>query len=128
MEFAYTKESKKTVREAIHALEASLSEEAFGVLWTFNIKEKLEERGYGLEEDFTVLEVCNPKEAERVIKENKLVGYFLPCKMVVYKDNGVTKIGMPKPSALMNMFDNQEIKEMAEDIENRLITCIDKSV
>ncbi|RID82800.1 DUF302 domain-containing protein [Mesobacillus zeae] len=44
-----------------------------------------------------------------------LVGYFLPCKIVVYEDNGKTKIGMPKPTVLMAML----------DIEKRLIGCID---
>ncbi|WP_174733486.1 DUF302 domain-containing protein [Mesobacillus harenae] len=128
MSFHYTVETNKTINEAIEILEANLKEEAFGVLWTFNIKEKLEEKGFSLDEEFYVLEVCNPKEAERVIKENKLVGYFLPCKIVVYKENGATKIGMPKPTALISMIDNLQLKEMAADIEDRLITCMDKSV
>lgn len=126
MDFHYTVETYKSIEESIQFLEASLKQESFGVLWTFNIKEKLEERGFSLEEPFFVLEVCNPQEAERVIKENKLVGYFLPCKIVVYKDNGTTKIGLPKPTALINMLDNNELKEMAKDIEKRLIHCIEK--
>ncbi|WP_053362233.1 DUF302 domain-containing protein [Bacillus sp. FJAT-27251] len=121
LDFHYTVETNKY-------LEANLKNESFGVLWTFNIKEKLEEKGFSLEDPFFVLEVCNPKEAERVLKENKLVGYFLPCKIVVYNDNGVTKIGMPKPTALISMLDNNQLKEMAMDIENRLIHCIEKTV
>ncbi|WP_312859713.1 DUF302 domain-containing protein [Peribacillus huizhouensis] len=31
-----------------------------------------------------VLEVCNPNEAQRGFNENKMAGYFLPCKIVVY--------------------------------------------
>lgn len=128
VDFHYTLETGKTIEESIESLETSLKKESFGVLWTFNIKEKLEEKGFSLDEPFFVLEVCNPEEAERVIKENKLVGYFLPCKIVVYKDNGTTKIGLPKPSALINMLDNNELKEMAKDIEKRLIDCIEKAL
>jgi uncharacterized protein (DUF302 family) len=128
LNFHYTVETNKSLEKAMQDLEANLKNESFGVLWTFNIKEKLEEKGFSLENPFFVLEVCNPKEAERVLKENKLVGYFLPCKIVVYNDNGVTKIGMPKPTALISMLDNNELKEMAMDIEKRLIQCIEKTV
>jgi uncharacterized protein (DUF302 family) len=128
LEFHFTLETNKTVEQAIQSLETNLKEEGFGVLWTFNIKDKLEEKGFNLEEEFFVLEVCNPKEAERVIKENKLVGYFLPCKIVVYKEGGSTKIGMPKPTALMSMIENQALKAMAADIEQRLIGCMEKSI
>ncbi|SEN90921.1 Uncharacterized conserved protein, DUF302 family [Mesobacillus persicus] len=127
MEFHFTLETNKTVDQAIQSLETNLKEEGFGVLWTFNIKDKLEEKGFSLDEEFFVLEVCNPKEAERVIKENKLVGYFLPCKIVVYKENGQTKIGMPKPTALISVIDNPQLQEMAKDIEVRLISCLEKS-
>jgi uncharacterized protein (DUF302 family) len=128
MNFAYTVESEKSIEEAITALEAHLKGEKFGVLWTFDIKEKLEEKGFHLEEEFKVLEVCNPQEAERVLKEDKMAGYFLPCKIVVYKESGKTKIGLPRPSVLISMMESQNLKEMASDIEKRLIACLDKSV
>ncbi|UOE53042.1 DUF302 domain-containing protein [Cytobacillus oceanisediminis] len=128
MNFAYTIETEKSIEEAITALETHLEDEKFGVLWTFDIKEKLEEKGFHLEEEFKVLEVCNPQEAERVLKEDKIVGYFLPCKIVVYKEGGKTKIGLPRPSALISMIDNQNLKEMATDIEKRIIACLEKSV
>lgn len=128
MNFDYTVESEKSIEEAIAALETHLKEEMFGVLWTFDIKEKLEEKGFHLDEEFKVLEVCNPQEAERVLKEDKIVGYFLPCKIVVYKESGKTKIGLPRPSVLMSMMESQKLKEMASDIEKRLIACLDKSV
>lgn len=126
--FDYTVETNKNIKEAISSLEKSLKEEKFGVLWMFDIKEKLQEKGLDFEHDYLVLEVCNPHEAERVLKHNLLVGYFLPCKIVVYNDNGKTKIGMPRPTALINLVNNNEIKKLAKDIEERLVNCINKSV
>jgi uncharacterized protein (DUF302 family) len=125
--FHYTVETKKTVAEAISSLEESLMEEKFGVLWNFDVKGKLNEKGLEYDNEFTVLEVCNPKEAQRVLNEEILVGYFLPCKIVVYNEEGKTKIGMPKPSALIEMVDNEKLKDIALEIEGRLISCIDKS-
>ncbi len=126
--FHYTVSTNKGLEEAVESLEASLKEEQFGVLWNFDLKEKLNEKGLEFEQDFRILEVCNPKEAQRVLNENTLAGYFLPCKMVVYVEEGTTKIGMPKPSSLTAMVEDENIQAMASDIEERLIACMDKSV
>ncbi|USK61819.1 DUF302 domain-containing protein [Peribacillus asahii] len=125
--FDYTVATDKNIEEAIQSLEESLKEEKFGVLWKFDIKEKLQEKGLEFNKKFQVLEVCNPHEAQRVLNENEMAGYFLPCKIVVYEDTGQTKIGMPKPTALISLLNDEKMKQFAKDIEDRLITCIDKS-
>jgi uncharacterized protein (DUF302 family) len=126
--FDYTVETTKSIDEAISSLEESLKEEQFGVLWQFDIKDKLQEKGLDFDQSYRVLEVCNPHEAQRVLTQNQMVGYFLPCKIVVYDDQGTTKIGMPKPSALISMVNDDSLKELAGDVEKRLIHCIDKSI
>src|SRR5690625_2072556 len=83
--FHYTVETDQTVEQAIESLENSLKEEKFGVLWQFDIKDTLQKKGFEFDQSYQVLEVCNPKEAQRILSENKLVGYFLPCKIVVYR-------------------------------------------
>lgn len=126
--FHYTVETTKPMNEAIQSLEENLKEESFGVLWQFNVEETLKNKGFELEHPFTVLEVCNPKEAQNILSANQLVGYFLPCKIVVYEDNqGKTKIGMPKPTTLIQMVEDDSILEVAANIEQRLKACIDKS-
>lgn len=125
--FHYTVESQKTFEEAIDSIEVSLKEEGFGVLWKFNIPETLAKKGVELDKEFMVLEVCNPHEAKRVLSENSLVGYFLPCKIVIYKEQNQTKIGMPKPSSLIGLLSDENLIEVAKDIETRLIRCIDQA-
>ena len=126
--FDYTVVTDKNMENAIQSIEESLKEEKFSVLWKFDIKEKLQEKGLDFQKEFKVLEVCNPQEAFRVLNENEMAGYFLPCKIVVYEDSGKTKIGMPKPSALISLLNDEKMKQFARDIENRLISCIDKSI
>jgi len=126
--FDFTVETDKNMDAAIKDLETTLKEEKFGVLWTFDIKEKLQEKGLEFEKEFRVLEVCNPGEAQKVLNENEMAGYFLPCKIVVYEKNGKTKIGMPKPTSLISMLHDDKLEQFAKDIENRLIECINKSV
>ena len=128
MQFDYTVETKNNIQTAISFLEETLKEEKFGVLWEFDIKGKLQEKGLEFNQDYKVLEVCNPHEAQRILSENQMVGYFLPCKIVVYSDQGKTKVGMPRPTALVSMVNDDKIKELAKDIEQRLMGCIDKSI
>jgi uncharacterized protein (DUF302 family) len=124
--FHYTVTSSKSIEDIITSLEAVLKEEKFGILWKLNLKEKLQEKGVDLDKEFVVLEVCNPHEAKRFLTANILVGYFLPCKIVVYKEDGDSKIGMPKPTSLISMVADSELEAIAKDIENRLIGCIEK--
>lgn len=123
--FHHTIDVSLSLEKVIPKLEESLKSEQFGVLWQFDIREKLQEKGVDFNQKFVVLEVCNPKEAKRVLEEETLAGYFLPCKIVVYEENGQTKIGLPKPTALICMVNNEQLKEIAADIEKRLIKCID---
>ncbi|MDE5413489.1 DUF302 domain-containing protein [Alkalihalobacterium chitinilyticum] len=126
--FHYTVETNQSVKETIKRLEANLLEDKFGVLWEFDVQQKLNQTGLEFDQSFTVLEVCNPQEAKRVLDNNKLVGYFLPCKIVVYTEDQKTKIGMPKPTALIQTVNDIELNQIAQDIEERLIASIDKSI
>lgn len=125
--FHYTISTDKTPEQAIAALTERLKEEKFGVLWQLNLQEKLREKGEDMDQAYHILEVCNPAEAKRVLAEDALTGYFLPCKLAVYEDGGGTRIGMAKPTALIGLAGNEKLASIAADIERRLIACVDKS-
>lgn len=126
--FHYTVQTDKTITDAISTVQKNLQEEKFGVLWEFNVKETLENKGFGLDRPFVVLEVCQPKVAQEVLAKNRSVGYFLPCKIVIYEDDqGKTNIGLLRPTVLMNMLGDETLTAFAETIENTLKTVIDKS-
>lgn len=74
-----------------------------------NMQEKLKEKRIDFNQRYHILEVCNPIEAKRLLEENSIVGYCLPCKIAVYYDDeGNTKIGLPKPMALIGMTRSDE--------------------
>ncbi|TCP52671.1 uncharacterized protein (DUF302 family) [Tumebacillus sp. BK434] len=123
--FHYTVETTKTLDEATAAIEASLKDHKFGVLWQLDLPAKLQEKGVDFTTPYRVLEVCNPVEAKRVLEQNLLVGYFLPCKIVVYQDGDTTKIGLPKPSALMGVLQDPALESIAQGVEETLIRAIE---
>lgn len=107
--FHYTISTNKTVEQAIADLTDNLKKEQFGVLWQLDMKGKLHEKDVELDMKYHILEVCNPSEAQKVLSENPLVGYFLPCKLAVYEEGESTKIGMPKPTALIGLVENEKL-------------------
>jgi uncharacterized protein (DUF302 family) len=126
--FHYTVDSSRSISDTIQALEQSLAAEQFGILWQLNIKDTLHKKGYDYGREYVVLEVCNPQIAHLVLSKNHMVGYFLPCKIVVYEEDGKVKVGMPKPSVLINMVGDHDLKVVAQDVENRLKKCIEQAI
>lgn len=124
--YHYTVSAKGDVKDIVLRIEDLLKEKGFGVLWSFNIKEKLNNKGLEWENDIINLEVCNPFEAKKVLDKNIFASYFLPCKITVLKDGNDIKIGMIKPSYLIQMIGDEELKEQAIEIENELIEVIQK--
>ncbi|MGH4119593.1 DUF302 domain-containing protein [Clostridium sp.] len=128
MSIKYEVKSGKSFDEAVESLKKSLSENKFGVLFELNFKDKLKEKGLEFDSNFKILEVCNPVQAQEVLNRNIEIGYFLPCKMVVYEKEGSIYIGMIKPTELIQMIGSEEIIALAKDIENVLKKSIDAAV
>lgn len=120
--------TKKSLDQALTDLKENLQKHKFGVLWELNLKEKLKEKGQEIKDDLIVLEVCNPAHAKDLLEVNAQVGYVLPCKMVVRKENDRTFIGMTSPYTLINYFDDDTMNKIALEVKNTLETVIEETV
>lgn len=125
MNINYEVKTEKNFEEALESLKESLGKHNFGVLWELNFKDKLQEKGLDFDRNFKILEVCNPKQAQEVLNKNIEVGYFLPCKMVVYEDKDSVIMGMVNPTAFIGMMDDAELSTIAIQVENSLKAAID---
>jgi uncharacterized protein (DUF302 family) len=113
--------SKDDLLTTVDKVKVALKENGFGTLYELNFKDKFLEHGLDYPNDFFVLEVCNPSYARKILEISKDVGYFLPCKVVVYEDDGV-KIGMIKPSEMLHMItDKSEAVDIAKEVESILM-------
>lgn len=115
----YTVPTTKDVTGAMAAVESALKGEKFSVLWHLDINEKLQEKGLEPGPAFHVLEVCSAPRAKEALSTNQQVGYFLPCKIVVYADanqNGETQIGILKPELMMNLLGDKRLEPLAEEV------------
>jgi uncharacterized protein (DUF302 family) len=79
-----------------------------------------------LPQECRILDVCNPKQAARVLTADMGMNVALPCRVSVYEDGGQTRIGMVKPTAMLaSLSDAPELKRVAEDVELAITRMID---
>jgi len=80
--------TKKEIIE--NEIEAKAKEVGFGVLNTYNFTKILESKGFPIEKEITVFELCNPKGAHDALTNIAEISVYLPCRLSVYEENGKT--------------------------------------
>jgi uncharacterized protein (DUF302 family) len=110
------------VQTALQKLKDALKENRWGVLGDIDVKAVLKEK-LGVEtEEYHILDVCNPRFADRGLKASKEAGLVLPCKMAVYADRGRTNVGLYLPTKQLpaELQGVPELKRLSEEAESSL--------
>ncbi len=129
MNFTYTVKTEQSVTHAVQSVKKTLMENGFGTLWELDVPAKLKEKGAEYQGEAVILEVCNPHHAKNALESNPQVIYFLPCKIVVFKDNqAATSIGMMLPSVMMEVLQDPALHSFALEVEETLRKAIDQAV
>jgi uncharacterized protein (DUF302 family) len=97
----YVVSTAKNPADASRDLEASVQKHHFGVLHVHDLKETLTRKGYPLEPECRIFEVCNPQQASRVLERDLRLNMALPCRISVYTEGGETRIGMIEPERML---------------------------
>ncbi|GIT99108.1 MULTISPECIES: DUF302 domain-containing protein [unclassified Sulfurovum] len=83
----------KTHRDIIDIkskLEAKAKEVGFGVLGSYEFKKILENKGFPIERDIVVYELCNPGGAQQALSTIPEISVYLPCRLSIYREDGLT--------------------------------------
>ena len=124
----YVVETKKPFDVAVKDLEEAVKRNRFGVLHVHDLKATLKEKGIDFPNDCKILEVCNPHRATEVLNHDMTVNLALPCRISVYQEGGKVKIGMVRPTALLNLFPGADkLRLVAEEVERETIKMIDEA-
>lgn len=125
--FEYTVETNKDLDSIVNDLKTSLKEKGFGVMAVLDFKAILREKGLEFNDEYRLLEVCNPKAAKSALETDPKVGLLLPCTIAVYKENRKTKVSLLKPTKLLEILPNEKLKSLGKDIEPQLKETIDNA-
>jgi uncharacterized protein (DUF302 family) len=124
----YVTDTPKDVATATRDLEEAVKRNKFGVLHVHDLQKTLKEKGVDFPNACRILEVCNPQRAVQVLTENMGMNMALPCRISVYQEQGKTKIGMIRPTALLALFPGAaDLKTVAEDVERETMRMIDEA-
>ncbi|WKD85256.1 hypothetical protein KCTC32516_00596 [Polaribacter huanghezhanensis] len=123
--YGYRKKVKATFIDAIEQTKQALKNDGFGVLTEIDIKNTLKNKLNVEMENYTILGACHPPSAYQSIQSEIEIGLMLPCNVIVYQKNDAVFVSAIMPTVAMGMIENNELGNVALDIEKRLKLVID---
>ena len=127
MSFTHTVKTQKNIDDVITTITENLKEIGFGVLETLDFKKILSDKGLEFSSNYKLMEVCHPNLAKQVLEANPDLGLLLPCTIAVYQKNDENFISLAKPTSLLAMASDNNLKFSGEEIESNLIKIIENS-
>ena len=109
----------------LDAVKTQLTEKAkqlgFGVLGSYEFKKILTEKGFDIEQDITVYELCNPAGAQEALNNVPDISVYLPCRLSVYEEKGVTTLST---IGIEDMLQNIEVDDVFKKHMNAIFQNI----
>ena len=103
-----------------------LQKEGFGIVTQFDVNKALKEK---LDVDFRpyrIMGACNPTFALKSIEAEDKIGTILPCNVMLQEVEGGTEIAIINPIAMVSGIDNDAMKSIAEQINEKMHRVIDQ--
>ncbi len=123
----YIVESTKPLTRGAADLEQATVSNKFGVMGVYDLKQKMAEKGVTFERECRIFEVCNPGQAKKVLDRNIQISTALPCRISLYEEGGRTKLATIKPTEMLGLFHNPELKNVAEEVEATMIRIMEEA-
>lgn len=127
MSYGFKKELEIEFNQAVDSVRESLKNEGFGILTEIDVKATLKEKLDVEYEEYLILGACNPPFAYKALQTEKDIGLLLPCNVIIYRQNGKTFISAVNPMEAMSIVDNPDLKEIAEEVSEKLKRVVEKS-
>jgi uncharacterized protein (DUF302 family) len=120
-------ESTNPPGRVIADLETAVDRHKFGVLGVHECKATMAKNGVAFDRECRIFEVCNPHQAKRVLEANLEISTALPCRISVYEEGGRTKLATIKPTAMIALYPNAELRGVAEKVERTVVTIMEQA-
>src|ERR1017187_9373036 len=111
----------KTVSETATALHAAVQANQFGVMQVHNLKETMVKKGVEFERECLIFEVCQPRQAKKVLDQNMSVSTALPCRISIYEEGDKTILVSLRPTTLLATFNSPQLEGVAQEVEDTII-------
>ena len=127
MSYYHSKILSSSFEEAESRVIDELKKEGFGILTEIDVREKFKEK---LDVDFRrykILGACNPPFAYKALQADDKIGTMLPCNVIIQEiSEKEIEIAAIDPVASMQAVENSQLKEIATQIREKLMSVIDR--
>lgn len=124
----YIVDTDKSFEQASTDLDAVVKRLGFGVLHIHDLGNTLRSKGIAFEENCRIFEVCNPKQAAKVLGTDMRLNMALPCRISVFTDKGKTRIGLIKPVQMLSaLSQDPALVQVAKDVEDKTMQMVDEA-
>lgn len=123
----YIQNSSKSAKEVVSAIQNIASNYKFGVLNVRDMKETLGAKGFELDKECYIIDICNPAVAFAFLSEDMLLSSVLPCKISVCSQDKETIVVMNSLTQLVDDI-NPDCLELAQETQHTLQTIINEAV
>jgi len=89
-------------------MEAKAKVLGFGILGQYDFKQILASKGFPIERNITVYELCNPAGAQNALDVLPEVSVYLPCRLSVYEEEGKTVLATIGIEDMLQAIDTDE--------------------
>jgi uncharacterized protein (DUF302 family) len=112
---------------AVARVREELAAEGFGVLCEIDVQATLRQK-LGIErEPYLILGACNPPLAHGALEAEPEIGVLLPCNVIVYAQEGETRIAAVDPEQMLSIVGNDELGPTAAEVRRRLGAVVERA-
>ena len=115
--------SEKSIKEIDAVFEKETIAVGMGLLKSYNYAEMVAAKGFSIDGDVIVYEICQAKVAAQVLTTNRNFAPFMPCRIAVYTENGKTMLTSPNMETMIEKF-HVSIKDDVHVLYNSLKTLL----
>lgn len=124
MEIEYGAISRRPFSDVVADVERLTVEKSFRVLHVHDVQATLKEKGFN-REPLKIIEICNARFAHQALEKNIAVSLFMPCKINVYVEAGITKIKAMRPSAIAEFLPDDGLDDLAMSVDKIITEIVD---
>ena len=117
----------ESISEVASALAVAAQANRFGVMQVHNLKETMAKKGVAFTRECLIFEVCQPQQAKEVLERNMSISTMLPCRISVYEEEGKTILATLKPTALLEIFGEPQLRSVAHEVEDTIIKVMQQA-
>ena len=113
--------------EAVARVREELAAEGFGVLCEIDVQATLKQKLDVDREPYLILGACNPALAHRALEAEPELGVLLPCNVVIYHEDGQTRIAAVDAEQMLSIVGNDELAPTATEVRRRLAAVVERA-